>query len=235
MLPSSHATLPAICGAAGRHQFQFVFAAPWSEWGWTVTSRRLSGVVSVLLNTFMNTAAWEDRAKMRMRSFAISWTSSQGRKLDRIYYQNTFFASMSHFNFPFLLRDEWAPHLRSSTPTYFVFLAGSLFSPPPPLLVLLFWYNQGFNYIFSSHICLPDLTFHSFSRTAIAEAHQTWSVLTQSTQITWAGWWNASQLSVQNDEYGLHSLWACLYTWMIQIRVGQEPRGPPQCPKQPWL
>lgn len=65
LLPSSHPLLPAICRAAGRHQLQFVWAAPWTEFRGSVTGRPLQHVfphikTSSYLPTFLpQTGDWE--------------------------------------------------------------------------------------------------------------------------------------------------------------------------------
>lgn len=48
LLASLHPSLPAIYVTAGKHQLQFVWAAPWSEYGWSVTGRPpLGGLLRV--------------------------------------------------------------------------------------------------------------------------------------------------------------------------------------------
>lgn len=49
LLQSSHPSLRAICRTAGRHQLQFLWAAPWSEQGWTVTA----GCPPLLVETWL--------------------------------------------------------------------------------------------------------------------------------------------------------------------------------------
>lgn len=113
---------------------------------------------------------------------------------------------------PPLLHDEWAavPHLQGSTPTYSLFPENSLSliilpsftlaCPPPPTL------KQSGIQLYIHLPFLPELSNFPFifqqwdswgqMRHFLCQA---WFNQTQCTQITWAWWWNTSQLSIQND------------------------------------
>lgn len=193
MLLTSHPSLRAVCGTAGRHQLQFGVK---------------KGEVSLLiLREHLCVTQWLNQHPC---SGSLDLNMEQ-KRLSNLFFLLTIrketswhpylFAFVSLFKYP-------SPALgltsSCSTPTYFVFLMGSLsafFFPTPPFLVLIYS-----DRIRNSVLYLPLLSNVPFLFQQWHSKYQTihflceaWSNRTLCTQITRDGWWNTKQLSVQDD------------------------------------